>query len=302
MVNDALPPDGVFPAMADPQTATVFAARRRPAVRSAWCGTAAAVVGWLVGWHTSVVPLQVVFGWLAVISPWFALYGMFRLVHLRRIGRVLNTAPWVGRTSSYRLAASTGPALVIHADYHGPEAVCPIVQNKFKPPVFEEGDRRRLWVAGDPTRWAVVAPPDRSKLLVARPPVLALSATRLRRAATTEPPPSPLLRPDDPRPMWRRLAATGRGAFFGGLFAVLFVLAVYIDGEQAGHGVPLGVGSAFLVLAAVARLWLSRRLARVATTDQETEAKAAVFLLTLPVFLIGAAFAFGGLAGRLLHS
>jgi len=62
------------------------------------------------------------------------------------------------------------------------------------------------------------------------------------------------------------------------------------------------VGSAFLVLAALLRRWLSRHLARAATSGQETEAKAAVFLLTLPIFLFGAAFAVGGLVGRLLHS
>jgi hypothetical protein len=157
-----------------------------------------------------------------------------------------------------------------------------------------------VWVAGDPTRWAVVAPADRRAFVVATPPVLAWTAKRLRRVATTEAPPPPLTRPDDTRPMWRRFVSTPFGRAFLAQFVVFFAVFSKIASSSAmGRDVTLRMGAFFALLGVGIRVSLGRRL-REAGGDN-TQQRAAMFVLTVPMLGFGLAMIAAGVTALLLH-
>jgi len=134
-------------------------------------------------------------GW-AVAAAWvgfgagsfaFAL-GVGSLFRSIRMRVVLGHHPWVTRSSDYRIAAedrSNGqPALVIKESEGRPEAVCSVSATVWRYRKLHQGVDQPVLVAGNPLRWAVVAPPDLGVLVVAKQPWSRWWQRRLREIAT----------------------------------------------------------------------------------------------------------------------
>jgi hypothetical protein len=112
--------------------------------------------------------------------------GLIGVIRSRRFRFRSKRHGWTTRRADYRIApigANGQPALVIRADSIGPEVVCAIPMSTYRYHRLPEGKDQPLLVVGDLRRWAVVAPTDRSVLLLARRPLLPVWARRLKRYA-----------------------------------------------------------------------------------------------------------------------
>jgi hypothetical protein len=112
--------------------------------------------------------------------------GLTGVIRSRRFRFRLNRHEWVTRRADYRIAAfgaNGQPALLIRADSVGPEVVCAVPMSTYRYHRLPEGRDQPLLVVGDPRRWAVIAPTDRSVLLLARQPLLRFWARRVKRYA-----------------------------------------------------------------------------------------------------------------------
>lgn len=114
--------------------------------------------------------------------------GVGSLLRSIRMRIVLGHHPWVMRSSRYRIAAadrSNGqPALVINELEGRPEAVCSVSATVWRYRKLHQGIDQPVLVAGNPLRWAVVAPPDLGVLVVAKRPWSCWWQRRLRAIAT----------------------------------------------------------------------------------------------------------------------
>jgi hypothetical protein len=112
--------------------------------------------------------------------------GVIGLLRSVRMRTVLGRGPWTERQSRYRIVARGAtngqPALVIKASDTEGEAVCSVPATVWRYRRLPQGEHGLL-VAGNPQRWAVIAPPDRGVLLVAKRPWLRWWRRRLRRWA-----------------------------------------------------------------------------------------------------------------------
>lgn len=186
MSEDQLP----FPALADPATRHALKVYERRSLRAVGVGVAALVVAAIAVQPNNGNPpaalSAVGTGGFAIAVLGFAA-GITGFIRSRRMKHDLGRVGWTARRADYRIApigANGQPALLIKADAHGPEVVCSVPTTVWRYRRLPQGSDRPLLVVGDPRRWAVVAPPDRSVLLVAKKPLVPWWARRLREYAT----------------------------------------------------------------------------------------------------------------------
>lgn len=179
-----------FPALADPATRAALKVYERHSRRALVIGLAALVIAVIAtgpGNGDPPPPLSAVFVVGFSIGPLALVAGFTGLIRSRRMKHRLGRAAWTLRRADYRIApmgANGQPALLIQADDHGPEVVCSVPATAWRYRQLPQGLDRPLLVVGDPRRWAIVAPPDRSILLVAKRPLVPWWSRQLRKYAT----------------------------------------------------------------------------------------------------------------------
>ena len=179
-----------IPALADPATRDALGIYRRRSLRTLGIGVAALIVGSVAVQPNHGRPpaaLSLV-GLVSFTTALLALSGgITGCARARRMKHRLGRVGWTARCADYRIApigANGQPALLIQADAHGPEVVCSVSTTVRRYRRLPQGADRPLLVVGDPRRWAVVAPPDRSIVLVVKRPLLPWWARKLRKYAT----------------------------------------------------------------------------------------------------------------------
>ncbi len=133
-----------------------------------------AMIAW--GWHE----------WfnLAILGAAFAGLGVVLGVWYLWFLGTLSEEPWVERRGRFEVRKHPGafkflgstwePMLVLEADDHHPRAVLyerissfRRQMKKYRP--LEENDGGAVWVAGNPSRWVLVAPPDSDARFIMSP-------------------------------------------------------------------------------------------------------------------------------------
>lgn len=186
MSDEQLP----FPALADPATRSAMKMYERRSLRTVGLGVAALIVGVVAVQPNKGNPpaaLSLV-GTVGLATALVALIaGITGFIRARRMKHRLGRVGWTTRLASYRIApigANGQPALLIRADANGPEVICSLPTTARRYRRLPQGADRPLLVVGDPRRWAVVAPLDRSIVLVAKRPLVPWWSHKLRKYAT----------------------------------------------------------------------------------------------------------------------
>ena len=176
-------------ALDDPRTRAALFAYQRGALQMFSGGATGVVIGVVVMLRTHGDPTGlagVVANGGIPIGGVALLTGSIGLWRSWRAKRLLGRQPWLRRHAAYRIARggrNGQPALVVHADAHGDEAVCSIPATVWRYRRMPQGAHIAILVAGNPRRWSVVAPPDAAVLLIAKRPWVPLWRWQLRRLA-----------------------------------------------------------------------------------------------------------------------
>jgi hypothetical protein len=125
-------------------------------------------------------------GWLSALGFFIAAFGLLGLVASVRMGWCLRRHPWQAWSCRFREARSLpapngSPTLVIDAPGGHEQFVLSVVSTVWRWRALEPCDGGEVWLAGDPARGGVVAPPGGTQLLVARRPLSAKRRESLRR-------------------------------------------------------------------------------------------------------------------------
>lgn len=190
MLSDNDPVNLPSPAVEDPPTREALRAYRRRALRTLGLGLAALIIAAIAVQPNNGNPPAILsavgiggFG-IGGVAVWAGGLGTLRTL---RISHGMKHDGWVVRQADYRIApigANGQPALLVHEDSHGPEAVCSVSTTVWRYRRLPQGPDLPFLFLGNPRRWAVMAPPDRSILVVVKRPVLPFWSHFLRKYAT----------------------------------------------------------------------------------------------------------------------
>jgi len=174
-------------ALDDPATVTAFRAYRL----RAWWFTVGALVALLAA--TAAVAgsethnfLQNAIGLYGYGGgPVLLAIGVGGLARSRRIRRALRSTPWEAHPA--RIGRSRSGTGLVVGDVHPDDAVYLLSGTRQRIDRFARGHHDRVLLAALPGRWVVVAPPDRSLLVLARRTCSDRTRRQTRRAATAVP-------------------------------------------------------------------------------------------------------------------
>jgi hypothetical protein len=182
------------------------AALRRYTARACWpiaAGLALAIVGGgllrMVGGEGSGGADEQAAGWVGVMGFLLIAFGLVVFFNALRMWVWLRRHPWQPWPSRFRVLPGLGngsPTLVLTREEDGREFVLSVVGVKWRWKALDDCDRGEVWMAGDPTRGGVVAPPGGTHLLWARRPLLARRRESLRHGVLDEAGGGPPSEPD----------------------------------------------------------------------------------------------------------
>lgn len=173
----------------DPETRNALGIYRRNSSRMCWIGIAILFAGFI--WAANINPnSNGISGTIAAILIGGGLVpavgGTIGLARTESMRRSFKKYPWLNRRVDYRIATNLGngePALRVHPDEHGPESVYSLPSSVWRFRSLPQGSDLPILFINEPGRGAIIAPPDRSIVLFARPPRTSVGRRLLRKGA-----------------------------------------------------------------------------------------------------------------------